>query len=167
VAHILGLGYPGGPRISKLAESGAADRFEFPRFRAKDGSAGFSFSGLKTAVLYHVRGQDAQRRLPAPRRSPTAPTSPRRSSRRRSTCSSTRRCARRRARTSRRSCGRRSACNKRLRRDMTDRAARAGRRAIFPSPAYCTDNAVMIAGLGYEEYAAGRIADLALDATSR
>lgn len=59
------------------------------------------------------------------------------------------------------------ACNRRLRADMTSRAAAVGVRAFFPSPAYCTDNAVMIAGLGYELFAAGRVADLALDAASR
>ncbi|MDZ4774931.1 MAG: tRNA (adenosine(37)-N6)-threonylcarbamoyltransferase complex transferase subunit TsaD, partial [Planctomycetota bacterium] len=64
VAHVLGLGYPGGPRVSKLAESGDARTFSFPRFRAKDGSLGFSFSGVKTAVLYHVRGQDARAATP-------------------------------------------------------------------------------------------------------
>src|SRR4029078_10679715 len=42
------------------------------------------------------------------------------------------------------------ACNARLRRDMKSAAEPAGLRALFPSPAYCTDNAVMIAGLGYE-----------------
>ena len=59
------------------------------------------------------------------------------------------------------------ACNQRLRREMAARAEREGLRACFPSPAYCTDNAVMIAGLGHELLVAGRTADLALDASSR
>jgi N6-L-threonylcarbamoyladenine synthase len=55
VAKLLGLGYPGGPVIDRLAE-GADDRaVEFTVARMKDGTADFSFSGIKTAVLHHVR----------------------------------------------------------------------------------------------------------------
>jgi N6-L-threonylcarbamoyladenine synthase len=55
VARLLGLGYPGGPVIDRLAE-GANDRaHDFTVARIKDGRPDFSFSGLKTAVLYHVR----------------------------------------------------------------------------------------------------------------
>jgi N6-L-threonylcarbamoyladenine synthase len=55
VAKLLGLGYPGGPVIERLAE-GADDRaVEFTIARLKDGSADFSFSGIKTAVLLHVK----------------------------------------------------------------------------------------------------------------
>ena len=55
VAKLLGLGYPGGPVIDRLAR-GANDRaVEFTIARIKDGSGDFSFSGIKTAVLYHVR----------------------------------------------------------------------------------------------------------------
>jgi len=55
VAKLLGLGYPGGPIIDRLSR-GADDRaVEFGVARIKDGSADFSFSGLKTAVLLHVR----------------------------------------------------------------------------------------------------------------
>jgi len=53
VASMLGLGYPGGPVIEKLAKNGN-DRFEFPRPMIGNGFD-FSFSGLKTAVLYAVR----------------------------------------------------------------------------------------------------------------
>jgi N6-L-threonylcarbamoyladenine synthase len=55
VAKLLGLGYPGGPRIEELAR-GANDRaVEFSLPKMTDGRPDFSFSGLKTAVLYHVR----------------------------------------------------------------------------------------------------------------
>ncbi len=55
VAKLLGLGYPGGPIIDRLAR-GADDRaVEFTVARIKDGKADFSFSGIKTAVLHHVR----------------------------------------------------------------------------------------------------------------
>jgi N6-L-threonylcarbamoyladenine synthase len=55
VAKLLGLGYPGGPVIDRLAQ-GANDRaVEFTVARIKNGTRDFSFSGIKTAVLYHVR----------------------------------------------------------------------------------------------------------------
>jgi N6-L-threonylcarbamoyladenine synthase len=53
VARLLGLPYPGGPSIQRAAESGDPARFRFPRARL-EGTYDFSFSGLKTAVLYEV-----------------------------------------------------------------------------------------------------------------
>ena len=55
VAKLLGLGYPGGPAIDRLARGANARAHDFTVARIKDGQPGFSFSGLKTAVLYHVR----------------------------------------------------------------------------------------------------------------
>jgi N6-L-threonylcarbamoyladenine synthase len=57
VATLLGLGYPGGPVIERLAAGGDPARFTFPRPMRDDGFE-FSFSGLKTAVLYAVRASD-------------------------------------------------------------------------------------------------------------
>jgi N6-L-threonylcarbamoyladenine synthase len=56
VAAILGLGYPGGPVIDSLAQQGNPKAVQFPRSMLGKDSLDFSFSGLKTAVLYHVRG---------------------------------------------------------------------------------------------------------------
>src|SRR5438067_2635696 len=56
VSAILGLGYPGGPIIDRLAAGGNANAIHFPRTLLGRDSLDFSFSGLKTAVLYHVRG---------------------------------------------------------------------------------------------------------------
>ena len=56
VAAILGLGYPGGPIIDSLAAEGDPTAVRFPRTMLGRESLDFSFSGLKTAVLYHVRG---------------------------------------------------------------------------------------------------------------
>jgi N6-L-threonylcarbamoyladenine synthase len=66
VANLLELGYPGGPRIERLAIEGRPDRFRFPRPMIQDVERGgggpnryaFSFSGLKTAVLRAVRASD-------------------------------------------------------------------------------------------------------------
>lgn len=55
VARLLGLGYPGGPAISKLAEQGNPDAYPLPRPMAKSKDYNFSYSGLKTAVLYLLR----------------------------------------------------------------------------------------------------------------
>jgi tRNA N6-adenosine threonylcarbamoyltransferase len=55
VAKLLGLGYPGGPVIDCLARGADESAVEFKVARIKDGRRDFSFSGIKTAVLYHVR----------------------------------------------------------------------------------------------------------------
>jgi N6-L-threonylcarbamoyladenine synthase len=57
VAKMLGLGYPGGPVIEKLAREGDPTRTNFPRAKISDGSLDLSFSGLKTAVVRYVREQ--------------------------------------------------------------------------------------------------------------
>ncbi len=56
VATVLGLGYPGGPLVEKLARDGDPHAVEFPRTMLTPDSLDFSFSGVKTAVLYHVHG---------------------------------------------------------------------------------------------------------------
>jgi N6-L-threonylcarbamoyladenine synthase len=66
-ARLLGLGFPGGPAIQRVAESGDPEAFEFPIAMARDPGLDFSFSGLKTALAYRVRdlGADgARERLP-------------------------------------------------------------------------------------------------------
>jgi N6-L-threonylcarbamoyladenine synthase len=57
VAAILGLGYPGGPEIEQVGREGDPKTVDFPRTMLAPGSLDFSFSGIKTAVLYHVHGQ--------------------------------------------------------------------------------------------------------------
>lgn len=56
-AKLLGLGYPGGPEIARLAERGKPGKFRLPRPMLNSGDLNFSFSGLKTAVLTAVRGK--------------------------------------------------------------------------------------------------------------
>ncbi|MCE9595524.1 MAG: tRNA (adenosine(37)-N6)-threonylcarbamoyltransferase complex transferase subunit TsaD [Planctomycetes bacterium] len=166
VAYLLGLPYPGGPSISKLAASGNARAYDFPRCRAKHGPPAFSFSGLKTAVLYHLRGQDALAPTPAPDAipdradvaasfeeavadslvGPTVAVAVERGLARVLVVGGV-------------------ACNRRLREVMRAKAAERGIEAIFPSPAYCTDNAAMIAGLGWHLWKAGRLAGFDADAS--
>lgn len=62
VAKVLGLGYPGGPVLSKLAETGDPKAIDFPRAMMHSGDYRFSLSGLKTAVINHIRHErDADR----------------------------------------------------------------------------------------------------------
>ncbi len=170
VAWLLGLEYPGGPSVSRLADEGDPAAVAFPRYvpRGPDAEPAFSFSGLKTAVLYHLRGGDA-----------LAPTPPPTEIRDRAGIAASFQEAvvdqlvDRTIRTTR-SAGLDTAlvvggvaCNRRLREKLTSEAERAGLRAVFPSPAYCTDNAAMIAGLGHERWRAGKLASWNLDASPR
>jgi len=174
VAWMLGLAYPGGPSIAALAEEGDPKAFRFPRYRPKpprgggERPLGFSFSGLKTAVLYHIRGQDALAPTPPPDQIP----------RRADVAASFQEAvvealssqaidAAQREGIDRILVAGGVACNLRLRERLGQAAREAGIAAHFPAPAFCTDNAVMIAGLGWPLLAAGRTADLALDASPR
>ncbi|MEO0650019.1 MAG: tRNA (adenosine(37)-N6)-threonylcarbamoyltransferase complex transferase subunit TsaD [Planctomycetota bacterium] len=172
VAHLLGLPYPGGPSIAALAEEGDPSAIRFPRYRAKPERPGFSFSGLKTAVLYHLRGQDALAPTPPPEEIPD----------RADVAASFQAAAVdalvRPALEVAEAQGVRSvlvvggvARNERLRAEFARRGAERGIRGIFPAPTYCTDNAAMVAGLGHHLLAArgplGRSAELSLDASPR
>ena len=59
-ARILGLNYPGGPEIDKIAKDGDPNFFKFPRPEVKKSLFDFSFSGLKTALLYYSKKQDSK-----------------------------------------------------------------------------------------------------------
>ena len=170
VAWILGLDYPGGPSISRLATEGDPHAIAFPRCRVKgaEGIPPFSFSGLKTSVLYHVRGQNALAPTPAPEAIPDRPDVA--ASFQEAVVDSLVKPTIATAR----ELGLGTvlvvggvACNARLRERMTAAAEDAGLECRFPSPAYCTDNAAMIAGLGYHLLQAGQVADLHADASAR
>jgi N6-L-threonylcarbamoyladenine synthase len=62
-AKLLGLGYPGGPALARLAGSGTPGRYRLPRPMIASGDLEFSFSGLKTAVLTLVRGAEPNERF--------------------------------------------------------------------------------------------------------
>jgi N6-L-threonylcarbamoyladenine synthase len=168
VASMLGLPYPGGPAVARLARTGRRDAHDFPRFRPRDPRDGFSFSGLKTAVLYTLRGQDA--RSPAPR--------PAEIERPQDVAASFQEAVvdvlvERTLATARTEALETIvvtggvACNERLRERMLAAALEDGRRAVFPSPALCTDNAAMIAGQGWHLLRQGSVAGLDADAIAR
>ena len=60
VARAIGLGYPGGPKIDKLAKEGNPDAIEFPRAHVEDAPYDFSFSGIKSAVLNYINSANMQ-----------------------------------------------------------------------------------------------------------
>ena len=66
IASLLGLGFPGGPAVEREAESGDAHAVKLPRSFLHEDRLEFSFSGLKTAVLYAIAGQDNPRPTPPP-----------------------------------------------------------------------------------------------------
>ncbi len=164
VAKILDLGFPGGPVIDRLAKGRDAAKIPFARTMLEPDSLDFSFSGVKTSVLYHVRGQDGKK----PRALQPDEVA--------DICAgfqeavvdvlvekTLRACARTGAR--RIAVGGGVACNGRLREKMTAAAGRIGSTAFFPPGRFCTDNAAMIAGLGYHLLREGKGADLMLDAS--
>ncbi len=65
VAKLLGLGYPGGPQVEKTARLGKSRAIPFPRALMEEGNLNFSFSGLKTAVLYHAQSLTSEQRAAA------------------------------------------------------------------------------------------------------
>jgi N6-L-threonylcarbamoyladenine synthase len=166
VAALLGLGYPGGPILDKLAERGDPNAVEFPRTLLGRDSLDFSFSGLKTAVLYHVHGVPTRGHRIDTTRPPALPEQRLRDI----AASFQAACA--------------DVIAKKLKRAVKRTKARSvivgggvsanrGLRALlaqFPVPVhvpplrYCTDNAAMSAGLAEVYFREGRISPLDLDA---
>ena len=170
VAKLMGLGYPGGPIIERLAREGNPRAVKFSLPRMGDGSPDFSFSGLKTAVSKHVRetglqpvtnGEEASQAikdLAASFQSVVV----------RSLVGTTERlAAEHRPRTLIVAGG--VACNGALREASQEAAARLGIPAYFPSRHLSTDNAAMIAAAGTVKLQAGERAgfDLNADVTLR
>ncbi|HZF67580.1 MAG TPA: tRNA (adenosine(37)-N6)-threonylcarbamoyltransferase complex transferase subunit TsaD [Gemmatirosa sp.] len=167
VAKLLGLPYPGGRHIERLAaEHGpGAQRFARPMLRASQRPTDadyydVSFSGLKTAALLAVRAAEASGTLDA-ERGPIARAF--QDALVGTLVEKTARAAERHGRT-RVVLGGGVACNGALQRAMAERAARFGGRVFAPSPRLATDNAAMIARAGLFRLERGERADLALNA---
>ena len=151
-AKILDLGYPGGPLIDRLAQDGNPAAFPFPRgLMARPGHPqdpanrfNFSFSGIKTALLYQVRGRPA----PAPAELHDLAASYQAAIVEVLVAKTFAAAAAHGARTVV-ACGG-VACNRGLRTGLQAAAARhRNLRLVVASPKYCTDNAAMVAGLGW------------------
>lgn len=168
VAKFLGLGYPGGPVIDRLAREGNPKAVRFPRGLAGSATVDFSFSGLKTSVVNYVLGtdrlpgrladqqppplaEDALRDLVASFQEAVVDT----------LVAKTLRAAREHGlKTVVVSGG--VAANSRLREKMQGEGRAAGQRVLFPGQELCTDNAAMIAGAAWHLARSGRYAGLNL-----
>ena len=157
VARSLGLPYPGGPEIDKLAKVGNKDAIHFPRVIIDDKTYDFSFSGLKTAVLNYLNQADQKGekiviedvaasfqqsvldvlvdksfRLAKERKSDKLVIAGG------------------------------VAANEALRTMMEERGKKEGIEIFYPSRILCTDNAAMIGAAGYFSYISGKASDLGM-----
>jgi N6-L-threonylcarbamoyladenine synthase len=165
VAKLLGLGYPGGPVIDRLSEGADDHAVEFKVAKISDGRPDFSFSGVKTAVLYHVRRTG----LPSVSSADEAPREIRdlvASFQRAVVAALVRRLRQGAEQRHPRSLVLTGgvAANRRLRKDAAQAAEQLGLPLFVPPLDLSTDNAAMIAAAGYLGYQAGRRAGWDLNA---
>ena len=159
VARVIGLGYPGGPKIDKAAREGDRDAVHFKRVYLEDGSYDFSFSGLKTQALNYLNSerqagreinvndvaasfQEAVVEVIADK----AVSAALEFNRDKIVMAGG------------------VASNSRLRELLESKAARHGIEILKPSPVLCTDNAAMIASSAYYAFKAGELSHFDLDA---
>lgn len=139
-AKLLGLGYPGGPALAKLAHSGDPQAFDLPRPLLHSGNLDFSFSGLKTAVMTRVQrlgaGLDAVARANLAASTQQAIVDVLRAKSVQALRDTGLRCL---------VIAGGVGANSLLRQSLDDAAGRLGARVVYPPPALCTDNGAMIA----------------------
>ncbi len=156
-SKMLGLGYPGGPVIERMAEGGESI-YEFSVYRGDD--LDFSFSGVKTSLFYFLKGRRLNEKLL------------------KDVCASYQKAVMEVLveKTIRAGMlksvkdivvGGGVSANRYLRRRLSEEAGRCGLRVHFPDFSLCLDNAVMIAGLGYQWYIRGIKDDMALEVSGQ
>jgi N6-L-threonylcarbamoyladenine synthase len=164
VASLLGLGYPGGPLIERAARGGNRSAYAFPRSYLHDERPVFSFSGLKTAVLYALRGQDARGAGGPPPPEVVADVAASFQEAVVDVLVGKTRQALERTGMRRLGIGGGVAANVRFRDRIAGMAEALGVELFIPPLALCTDNAAM-AGIALAKLAAGQVAELDLDVT--
>ncbi len=161
VARVLGLGYPGGPLVDKLAKEGNCEAVNFPRVKMDGDSLDFSFSGVKTAVINHLHKLDQNgeeyNKADIAASFQAAVTDV--------LCEHTVEAALKTGRKTVALAGG-VASNSALRDKMEKVCAKHGINVIYPPPILCTDNAAMIACAGYYEFLNGNTADMTLNAVA-
>lgn len=164
VARLLNLPYPGGPSIEREAAAGDPAAIELPRPLLKTDRLEFSFSGLKTAVMYAARGVPGSTRpvpeLDQKRRANLAAAFQEAAV---DVLAGKAKLALERFSRKTLCLGGGVACNRLLRERLSEMCRRAGVRLAIAPPEFCTDNAGM-GGIAWEHFHAGRFADLTLDA---
>jgi len=160
-ASMLGLGYPGGPAIQNAAANGNPKAFPFKRPLLSPDSLDFSFSGLKTALLYKLKGPGGKK---------TDPTLAESVDLAGMAASFEAAVMDTLAKKCLRACAQKDiprilvgggvARNQRLRDILPEQAEAVGVKVTFAKPEHCTDNAVMIAGLGHALWKSGMMAEL-------
>jgi N6-L-threonylcarbamoyladenine synthase len=165
-AAILGLEYPGGPAISREAAQGDRKAIRFPRTLLEPGSLDFSFSGIKTSVLYNVKGQDCGRDAPLLEGISVPDVAASFETAVVDVLIEKLRRALGREGLNRAILGGGVAANRYLRSRLSDLGEKEGIDVRFPDLALCTDNGAMIAGLGSMLLERGETRELTLDASS-
>ncbi len=165
VATILRLPYPGGPSIEKIAKQGSPDAVDFPRSMLGPDSLDFSFSGIKTAVLYHCQGQNMKGKNKVDSMT-TQQIADIAASFQAAVIdvlvAKTERSADKiKAETVLLGGG--VAANSALRQGLKQMCDSTNRKLLIASKPLCTDNAVMVASLAYYKFKAGLFADLTLE----
>lgn len=162
VAKMFGYPFPGGPEVDRLALAHPPGPYPFPRPMLHDGTLDFSFSGLKTALLYFVRQQEGRPAAEGPlAEGPVLSaffeavmdvlvTKTLRAARRYRTAAVT--------------VSGGLAASRKLRQRFEERAREAGIALYYPPARLCTDNAAMVACLAAYRYEAGRFDGLDLEA---
>ncbi len=156
-ARAMGLGYPGGPLVSKLAENGNPKAIRFPRAKV-EGTLDFSFSGLKTAVIRCIQGNDGSLRaedIAASLEQAIVDV----------LVKNTLEAAKRHGVTRIMLAGG-VAANRRLQSQIREEAAGLGITVNIPPIVLCTDNAAMAAAAGYRRFLRGETAPPDLDAVA-
>ena len=159
VARAIGLGYPGGPKIDKLAKEGNPKAVQFPRAHVADAPLDFSFSGLKSSVLNYINSCEMKHeeicRADVAASFQAAVVD--------AIVSHTIEAAKTYGMDKVALAGG-VASNSALRQAMKERCEAEGLRFYYPSPILCTDNAAMIGCAAYYEYLAGTRHGLDLNA---
>ena len=159
-AKLLGLPYPGGPELAKLAEKGRNGKYEFPRPMLHSPDFNFSFSGLKTSVLHAVAKAtlDEQTKADIAKAFEAAVVE-----------TLTHKCRRALQHTGLKQLviGGGVSANKSLRAALATMAETLGAKLFYPKSEFCTDNGAMIAYTGCQRLMAGQHDDLTIKAKPR